>query len=274
MHALFVVVLVCYILHNELRDYDRLRRSLQNDCERSSLLVISRSRRQLSAKAVWRHFHNISGGVYSVTINRNYSRLRTKRRQRDAAMGILEVAETKLIVKANTRRRPISNLENEHDHLMPLWMKYLRQKDRQSMRFPPFTWLPPLPFIGRQVDTISHCRSEIARYNREIAWSQQHPDKFPLLNSAFIRFNKRLSISLAETAIRARIRPSWTLKQGTDAGDMIWSNVSMSWWQQFTRTAIMYFLVASLTLGFALPVAIIGSISQVRYLANVVPWLS
>ncbi|KFY32477.1 hypothetical protein V493_00157 [Pseudogymnoascus sp. VKM F-4281 (FW-2241)] len=105
-------------------------------------------------------------------------------------------------------------------------------------------------------------------------WSQQHPDKFPLLNSAFIRFNKRLSISLAETAIRARIRPSWTLKQGTEAGDMIWSNVSMSWWQQFTRTAIVYFLVTSLILGFALPVAIAGSISQVGYLANVVPGLS
>lgn len=274
MLALFAIVLVCYILHNELRDYNRLRRSLQDDSEGSSLLVISRSGRQLSARAVWRHFHNISGGVYSVTINRNYSRLRTKLRQRDAVMETLEVAETRLIVKANTRRRPIPRLENEHGHLMPLWMKYLRQKDRQSMRLPPFTWLPPLPFLGRQVDTIYHCRSEIARYNIEIAQSQQHPAKFPFLNSAFIRFNRRLSISLAETAIRARIRPSWTLKQGTDAGDMIWSNVSMSWWQQFTRTAIVYFLVATLTLGFALPVAIIGSISQVGYLANVVPWLS
>lgn len=54
---------------------------------------------------------------------------------------------------------------------------------------------------------------------------------------------------------------------------MVWQNVSIGWWQQSVRTAIVYLLVATLTLGFALPVTVAGSLSQIRYLASVAPWL-
>jgi hypothetical protein len=54
---------------------------------------------------------------------------------------------------------------------------------------------------------------------------------------------------------------------------MIWQNVSISWWQQFARTYAVYLLVTALTLGFALPVSVAGSVSQIRYLTSVAPWL-
>jgi hypothetical protein len=79
--AIFVVVSVCYILQYELRDYTRLQSSLrasnQDGYEESSLLLISRSRKQLSVRAIRRHLHNISGGVFSVTINRDCATLTT-----------------------------------------------------------------------------------------------------------------------------------------------------------------------------------------------------
>ncbi|KFY98246.1 hypothetical protein V500_01756, partial [Pseudogymnoascus sp. VKM F-4518 (FW-2643)] len=103
--------------------------------------------------------------------------------------------------------------------------------------------------------------------------SQQHSDEFPEVNSAFIRFNKDLSTPSIALAIKAQAPPSWTLKQGTTAADIIWSNVSISWWQQIIQTAFVYSLAAALTIGFTLPVAITGSLSQIGYLTYVVPWL-
>ena len=209
--AIFVVVSVCYILQYELRDYTRLQSSLRasnkDGYEESSVLLISRSRKQLSVRAIRRHFHNISGGVFSVTINRDYSSLRAKLRQRDASIRRLEIAETNLILKANRQRkllrRPADEKDGEDGHYTPLWMKYVHQKDRPSTRLPAFTWLPSLPFIGPQVDTIYHFRTEIARYNLEIERGQHHPNGFPLMDSACVHFNNRISTPIAALALKA-----------------------------------------------------------------------
>jgi hypothetical protein len=276
--AILVVVLVCYTLQQELRDYSRLRSILQasKNIEESSLLIVSRSKgQQLSVDAIQQHFHSIPGGISSILINRDYSTLHSKQLQRDALLGNLEVAETRLIQKANCPKNRLSlyHKNESYPQSSPLWMKYLYRKDRPSTRLPAFSWLPSLPFIGTKVDAIYHFRTEVARYNTEIQRSQQHFDEFPEVNSAFVRFNKDLSAPSITLAIKAQAPPSWTLKQGTTAGDIIWSNVSISWWQKIIQTAFVYSLAAALTLGFALPVAITGSLSQIGYLTYVVPWL-
>jgi hypothetical protein len=152
-------------------------------------------------------------------------------------------------------------------------MSYLDQKNRPSMRLPVRTWLPSLPFLGLKVDKIYHLRTQVSQLNLEIESAQQNPDKFPESNSAFVSFNKRLSITLAALALKTRIPPSWTLKHGTTPDDTIWQNVSISWWQQFIRAMVTYLVVAGLTLGFAIPVTVAGSLSQIKYLANIAPWL-
>lgn len=276
--AILAIITVCYTIQGELRDYTRFQSSLRWDgCRRTCLLLISRSEKQLSIQAVKRRFHNMCGGVQAVTINRDFSSLRTKLCQRNALIKKLETAETTLIKRANQQRRISRRVADDNDSYdntsLPPWMKYLHQKDRPTMRLPLFPWLPAVPLIGPQVDSIHHLRAEVARYNLEIEWHQLHPNEFPPVNSAFVYFNKMLSTPLATLALKARVPPTWTLKQGTTANDIIWRNVSISWWQQCIRTAIVYFFVALLTLGFAFPVTIIGSLSQIEYLVNVVSWL-
>lgn len=71
------------------------------------------------------------------------------------------------------------------------------------------------------LNLIYHFRTEVAPYNLEIEWSQEHPDEFPEINSAFVRFNNDLSAPFITLAIKAQTPPSWTLKQGTTAADTI-----------------------------------------------------
>ena len=63
----------------------------------------------------------------------------------------------------------------------PVWKTYLTEKDRDTMRLPIFgwAWMPSLPLMGQKVDTIDHCRKELARLNVEIEQDQREPEKFP-----------------------------------------------------------------------------------------------
>ncbi|PVH75949.1 DUF221-domain-containing protein [Cadophora sp. DSE1049] len=279
--AILAVALVCHILQHELGEYDRVRCNLDASeldvFTGSSILLISASNQQLSTKAIQRHFHKIGGGIHTIMINQDFSKLRAKLRQRDISVNKLETAETNLIKRANHQEKICPGLEvekkGETSKPVPLWMRYLHQTDRPALRLSAFPWLPPLPLIGPRVDAIYHCSALVARLNLEIELDQLHPQRFPRTNSAFVCFNERISKQLTALALRAQVPPSWTLKHGTSPSDIIWHNVSNSWWQQFIRTAIVYLLVGTVTLGFAFPITIIGSLSQISYLANVAPWL-
>lgn len=276
--SILAVVVVCHILQHELAEYDRVRYRLDTselDVTGSSILLISASSQQLSAQEIKRHFQNIAGGIHTIMFNRNLSRLRSKLRKRDIMVSKLETAETTLIKRANHQKKIGRGLgkKGDNNESAPLWMGYLHQTDRPVLRLPVFRWLPPVPLIGPRVDAIHHYSAIIARLNHEIEFEQQHPQRFPQANSAFVCFNEPISKQLTALVLKAKVPPSWTLKRGNSPSDIIWHNVPTSWWQQFIRTATVFLLVATLTIGFAFPIIIIGSLSQISYLANVAPWL-
>jgi hypothetical protein len=279
--ALGAVFSVCLILQREIRDYERLRQTLTasawEDLDgRSSVLLVSDSKEPLPTKAIRTLFRDVAGGVCKMTVNRDYSSLRTKLRERDASLGRLEAAVTELIITANRRRKAerVVRQAGKVSHITPLWMSYLDPEDRPAMRLAIRPWLPSLPFFGSRVDTIYHLRKQVARLNREILWAQQHPSSFPSSNSVLICFNGTLSTPLPFLALKLGIPPSWTLKHGTVPDDTIWENVSTTWWQLFIRGVVIYLLVAALIIGFAFPVTVAGTLSQIRYLASVAPWLN
>ncbi|KAJ5684551.1 uncharacterized protein N7477_000896, partial [Penicillium maclennaniae] len=148
------------------------------------------------------------------------------------------------------------DFENE-DYGEPMWQKYIRQKDRDTHRLPIFgwSWMPSLWLVGKKVDTIDYCRKELARLNLEIEIDQQHPERFPLMNSAFIhKWHHVLSKSPPD--------------------DVIWDNMSIKWWERYLRTFGIITLVCAMVIGWAFPVAFTGLLSQLAYLEGTFPWLA
>ena len=276
--AIFVVVSVCLVLQGELQSYSRFQQATEAaQFEGSSILIVSTSKKPLSCKTIRNYFSSVSGGVHSIEMNRDFRHLHAKISHRDALITKLEAAETDLIRKANRSRKMLTRaLDNEgfsqHNYSGELWKKYLRESDRPAL----FKWktIPFFPFIGTKVDAIHHYRSEIVRCSIDIERDQRRPERFPSLNSAFVHFQHRLSTPLAILALNAQSPPSWTVKGGIARDDIIWQNLAISWWEQCIRTAIVYFLLVVLILGFALPVTITGVLSQVAYLVGVIPELT
>lgn len=167
------------------------------------------------------------------------------------------------------------DFDNE-DYGEPVWKKYIRAKDRDTMRLPIFgwKWMPSLWLIGQKVDTIDYCRKEVARLNLEIEVDQQNPERFPLMNSAFIQFNHQVAAHMACQAVAHHV-PKQMAPRVVEISpdDVIWDNMSIRWWERYLRTFGIVLLVCAMVVGWAFPVAFTGLLSQLSYLEGTFTWL-
>ncbi|KAI5308884.1 hypothetical protein KEM55_004628, partial [Ascosphaera atra] len=55
--------------------------------------------------------------------------------------------------------------------------------------------------------------------------------------------------------------------------DIIWSNLRIKWWELVLRQFGTLAFVAGLVIFWAIPVAVVGMISNVSYITKALPWL-
>jgi hypothetical protein len=156
----------------------------------------------------------------------------------------------------------------------PVWKKYISEKRRPTMRLPLVKWLPALPLIGKKVDTIHHCRKELARLNLEIEMDQETPERYPIMNSAFVQFNQQVAAHMACQAVSHHVPQHMAPRHiEVSPNDVVWGNMKMQWWERYVRKGLIMVATGALVIGWAFPVAAIGLISQISYLTDTFSWL-
>ena len=157
-----------------------------------------------------------------------------------------------------------------------LWKKYLKPEERDTMRLPiggidALWWIP---FVGKKVDTIEYCRQELARLNLEIEEDQKDPHKYPLMNSAFIQFNHQVAAHMACQSV-SHHTPMQMAPRAVEIApsDVIWSNMSVKWWERWVRTGLIIVVVFWLIVGWVPAVAITGFLANLDSLSHTAPWL-
>ncbi|OAL33300.1 hypothetical protein AYO20_07462 [Fonsecaea nubica] len=164
----------------------------------------------------------------------------------------------------------------EHDPDDAAWRRYLSDKDRETMRLPIFgwQWMPSLPLMGEKVDTIRYCRKEVARLNVEIEDDQAHPERFPLMNSAFVQFNHQVAAHMACQAVSHHLPKQMAPRLvEIDPNDVIWDNMSIPWWSAYIRTGGVVAIVVGMIILWAIPIAFTSALSQLETAAKTWEWL-
>ncbi|KAM3422860.1 hypothetical protein BST61_g342 [Cercospora zeina] len=159
----------------------------------------------------------------------------------------------------------------------PYWRRYIQPKDRETMRLPLFspTWFPSIPLIGKKVDRIYHLRRELARMNLEIEDDQNHLERFPLMNSAFIQFNHQIAAHMCCQSLSHHIPQQMAPRHvEIDPNDVVWDNLSMTWWERLIRTGIVLIVCLGLIILYAVPVVFTSLLNRVSDLTARFPWLS
>jgi hypothetical protein len=135
------------------------------------------------------------------------------------------------------------------------WTKHLTPKQRPTMRIHKQnrSWASYIPIMSRfftiRVDTIYHCRRELARLNKEIETEGQVLESYKQNGSAFIQFNSQ--------------KPA----------DINWPSLNLSWRARYLhRTAFLFLFLLALVL-FGVISFFTGILSKASTFGDSVHWL-
>lgn len=154
------------------------------------------------------------------------------------------------------------------------WRRFVSPADRQTTRLPVLSWLPSIPFVGQKVDSIYWYRRELARLNLEIETDQSNADKYPYMNSAFIQFSNQAAAHICCQSLIHHLPQAMTPRiVEISPNDVLWDNLSMTWWERYLRVSITLISCAALIVLYAFPVAFTGLLSNIDTIAKVTPGL-
>ncbi|KAI5805205.1 hypothetical protein EDC01DRAFT_627090 [Geopyxis carbonaria] len=187
----------------------------------------------------------------------------------------LEAAEVKLIKLADKERRKVGG---ESEKVQP-GMETEGESGSVAARWLPREKRPThklKPLIGEKVDTIDWCRGKLAELNPKIDELQalHRSGEAKKLSSAFIEFETQ---SAAQAALQtlAHNKPLHMAPRfiGVSPEEVIWTNLKLLWWERLSKFASTTAFVVAMVIFWSIPVAIVGTISNITYLTEKVPFL-
>jgi hypothetical protein len=146
-------------------------------------------------------------------------------------------------------------------------------------------WIPaesrpshrPLANYGRRVDTIKWTRKRLKELNVLIRKMQKQyrAGKLPAMSSVFIQFHSQVE---AQTAFQllCHHRPFHMRAHitGVKPDEINWDVLQMPWWERIIRRFAIQAFVAAMVVFWSIPAGVIGMISNIDSLTNLVPFLS
>jgi hypothetical protein len=203
---------------------------------------------------------------------------------RDKTAMRLEKAEVKLIKLANKARQdaikkgtasaddadkaPIVG-DAESGSIAARWVP---AKKRPTHR------LGPLGLVGKKVDTIDWCRTELERLIPEVeaAQAKYRAGGYKHIPGVFIEFRTQSDAEGASQILAhhqgLHMAPKYV---GIRPGEVIWKSLAIPWWQRVVRRYAVVAFISAMILFWAIPVAFVGIVSNVQELKKIsfLTWL-
>jgi len=204
--------------------------------------------------------HSLFSGVAQVWLVPDVDELGDDVEEVEKMVPKLEANETKFIKKLNKKQHESSGEKGAG------FERKLRPTHRTK------------PLIGKKVDSIEHYRYRLQELLPKIQAAQQShiSGKEKIVSAAFIEFDTMAAAQAAAEHNEHR-RPTGditTRQMGVVPEEIIWDNLAMSAKNQFTRKVLATIAISALIVFWAIPVAVVGIISNVSYLTENVPFLA
>ena len=262
--ALIMVIQACYTIYKESHFYVQIRQEHLSSRRTLHIVLISDIPHHLcSQEKLFAIYQRIARGPYRVWINRDYRMLDRKLKQRDKLVARLEAAETRLISRAIRLHAGSGTLVDPRDERELVRLPYSR-----------IGWMASVVPLGEKVDLICLYRREIARLNVEIAEEQNPACQNKCLHSAFMQFEQSIDAHIVCQSVvhfsPFRLSPRYV---GSSTGAVVWHNVGLTWWERYIRSILVMGSMAAIIIGWAVPVALTGFLSQLGTLTTLLPSL-
>lgn len=200
--------------------------------------------------------------------------------ERDKIAMKLETAETKLIKLANTNRLKAMKkggqtggafgaADEANGESGSIAAKWVPIKKRPTHRLK--------PLIGKKVDTINWCRSELERLIPKIdalqATYRAGGAKF--IPAVFVEFYHQSDAQSAYQSLShhhaLHMAPRFI---GVNPDEVIWKNLKINWASRVVRNIVTIAFVILLIVFWSIPVGFVGILSNIKSLIQLAPFLS
>lgn len=134
----------------------------------------------------------------------------------------------------------------------------------------------PIANYGRQVDTIKWTRNQIKKINSKISHLRQRQlfETKSMLPSVFVEFETHTDAQNAYQTLTHHHPLQMSLRYlGVRPFEIMWHSLTLSWLSTITRRFLIKAFITALIIFWAIPSAMVGTISNIEYLSEKVPFL-
>ncbi|AMD22861.1 HHR092Cp [Eremothecium sinecaudum] len=272
--------LVIYTIYRELYYYISMRHALQTTPYYSSqvgsrtviftdLKLCGKSNVSLEDESTIRE---VFPGVEHVVFARDEHQLQKLVKERRKVANKYENTLNKVINKSVKVRRKAEFNEKLGDLPRPElddndFEKYM--KNRPTHR------LGKIPCIGEKVDSLDYLPKTLGQLNQKIKKGQMEWTEAPLAGACFITFKDQRSAQKAfQTAPAVLGRAAYDKRIiGYAPEDINWDNISLGRAARKSKRTVTNAILAAMIIFWAIPVAVVGTISNIHFLTEKVHFL-
>lgn len=147
---------------------------------------------------------------------------------------------------------------------------YIPEKKRPKRRLGKWK----IPFLGEKVDIIEYDSKRIGELNEDIHDLQSHWEETKTLPVCFVRFPSQLEAQRAYQTIRSRMKGMYGRAIiGYSGEDVSWGNMELTKPVRRSKRVGANAFLTAMIIFWAIPVAVVGCISNISFLTSKVHWL-
>ncbi|WBW71706.1 calcium ion transmembrane transporter [Schizosaccharomyces osmophilus] len=260
---------VIFVIYRELRFYVVFRHAIQasplyDQSKSSQCMVISELPKFAveNIDTVREHFPNASRIEYVHNIKKLQKRVEKRSGLGDKYEGTLNGLINKSVAKRNKLIKKQKELPTELE-----LTSYVKKRPTHRLTF----------LIGKKVDTIDYCRDEIAKLNKEIDELQTRAEDQKKVGSVILEFPTQSELQMAYQAFlySPKFR-RWRLGRvllNVNPDEIIWNNLTLSTPERYARRFAANSVLTVMIIFWAIPVAVVGCISNINFLTSKVHFL-
>lgn len=191
--------------------------------------------------------------------------------ERDKLAYKLETSETTLIRRANKARlKAIKKGEFSSDTCLDC--ESSNPASSHKVQRPTHK----IKYLGKKVDSVHYYREELSRVTEEVQNLQRKHQEGDAkqLSAIFIEFSSQADAQIAFQTLSHHQPYHMTPRFiGVSPKEVVWSALNLNWKQRVVRRFAVQGFIAVMVIFWSFPAAIVGTISNITYLSNLIPFL-
>ena len=125
---------------------------------------------------------------------------------------------------------------------------------------------------GKKVDSIDFYNEKISGLNPKLESEQKVTLREKQLASAIVFFTSRLAAASAAQSLHAQIADHWTVLEAPEPRQIIWTNLTIKYFERQARQYIVYGIVALTILFYMIPISFISALTTLKNLKKILPF--